>query len=259
MGDLACLPHGSPLHLDWRDTRSAPRPRQRRHAPSAKPGRPGSPPLATARSAAWISRAINSSYAARVLPVIGACARCRLDPDGRLNVTKAQANHLHAGQTPVAATLSRQHITTTLRRQPQPGELAHRHTQILPRYPLEIPGSQLHNTRRSQRAPTVSNARRVPNAHEVHRRRAPTPPDASSSRRPAITPACRPQGGAAVRPEQLLSRPAASAQLAFLSIMCSNLRMERFTTQRTDDGFVVIDLANAACTPDDLAQSRPPI
>jgi hypothetical protein len=69
-------------------------------APSAKPGRPGRPPLATARSAAWISRAINSSYAARVLPVIGACARCRLDPDGRLNVTKAQANHLHVTCTP---------------------------------------------------------------------------------------------------------------------------------------------------------------
>ncbi|MFG1820379.1 hypothetical protein ACGFIF_41935 [Kribbella sp. NPDC049174] len=36
--------------------------------------------------------------------------------------------------------------------------------------------------------------------------------------------------------------------------MCSNLGMERFTAQRTNDGFVVIDLANAACTPDDLEQ-----
>jgi hypothetical protein len=30
--------------------------------------------------------------------------------------------------------------------------------------------------------------------------------------------------------------------------------MERFTAQRTNDGFVVIDLASAACTPDDLAE-----
>jgi hypothetical protein len=31
--------------------------------------------------------------------------------------------------------------------------------------------------------------------------------------------------------------------------------MERFATRRTSDGFVVIDLVNAACTPDDLEQS----
>jgi hypothetical protein len=32
------------------------------------------------------------------------------------------------------------------------------------------------------------------------------------------------------------------------------MSMERFSVQRTPDGSVVIDLASAACTPDDLAQ-----
>lgn len=30
--------------------------------------------------------------------------------------------------------------------------------------------------------------------------------------------------------------------------------VERFSVQRTHDGYVVVDLASAACTPDDLAQ-----
>jgi hypothetical protein len=36
--------------------------------------------------------------------------------------------------------------------------------------------------------------------------------------------------------------------------MCLTIGMERFSVQRTSDGYVVIDLASAACTSDDLAQ-----
>jgi hypothetical protein len=43
-------------------------------------------------------------------------------------------------------------------------------------------------------------------------------------------------------------------RLPFRSIMCSTMRMEWFSVHRTPDGYVVIDLASAACTPDDLAQ-----
>lgn len=43
--------------------------------------------------------------------------------------------------------------------------------------------------------------------------------------------------------------------LAVFSIICSNLGVERFSVQRTPDGYVVIDLASAACTPDDLEQA----
>jgi hypothetical protein len=36
--------------------------------------------------------------------------------------------------------------------------------------------------------------------------------------------------------------------------MCSTVGIKRFSVQRTPDGYVVIDVASAACTPDDLAQ-----
>ncbi|MFI6833715.1 DUF4238 domain-containing protein [Kribbella sp. NPDC050241] len=45
-------------------------------------------------------------------------------------------------------------IVTTLGRQPEPRELTHRYPQVPLRYPLEIPGNQLHATPRSQQTPT---------------------------------------------------------------------------------------------------------
>lgn len=44
--------------------------------------------------------------------------------------------------------------------------------------------------------------------------------------------------------------------VAFRSIICSNCGVERFSAQRTPDGYVVVDLASAVCTPDDLARGE---
>jgi hypothetical protein len=154
------------LYLDRRHARSSPRPRQRRHCTLSEIR---ATRQSTVGNCTLRGLSLQRDQLLVRLPSAPGDRSARPLPDlpgrvgeGHERTRQPTARHPNAGQVPVASAFGRQCVTAPLSRQPQPGELTHRHTQVSARYPLDIPGSQLHTTTRSHRPPTVPNAPGVP-------------------------------------------------------------------------------------------------
>ena len=157
------LLHRDLLHIDRRNTRPPPCPGQRGMCASHELGA-AILPIQRDRTLRCVRLRRDQLLVRPLLSAGDRRRRRQRHTSGRTvhyldHPSQPAARHLYAEQVRVVSTRPQHGIPPALSRQPQPSELTHRHVQIRPRYPLEIPGRQLHTTTRSHRLPTVATYR----------------------------------------------------------------------------------------------------